>query len=133
MLDQFEQWLHAERQRMEGTDLAAALRQADGERVQFLLLVRDDFWLGISCLFQALEIPLVEGQNLRLADLFDPRHARRVLQLFGQAYGCLPERTSQSRPPIDSQGRYSAALGCELLPCPSGAPEAHQRRHPRLD
>jgi serine/threonine protein kinase/formylglycine-generating enzyme required for sulfatase activity len=90
IVDQFEQWLHAQADRLASSPLVAALRQADGGRVQFLLLVRDDFWLAASRLFQELEIPLVEGQNVELIDLFEPRHARRVLQLFGQAHDCLP-------------------------------------------
>src|SRR5262249_52704415 len=32
-------------------------------------------------------------QNIALVDLFDPRHARKVLAAFGQAYGTLPEKT----------------------------------------
>jgi formylglycine-generating enzyme required for sulfatase activity len=95
VVDQFEQWLHAQADRLASSPLVAALRQADGSRVQFLLLVRDDFWLAASRLFQELEIPLVEGQNVELIDLFEPRHARRVLQLFGQAHGCLPADDSQ--------------------------------------
>jgi formylglycine-generating enzyme required for sulfatase activity len=90
VLDQFEQFLHGEGQRLATSPLVATLRQADGARVQFLLLIRDDFWLAASRLFQELEIPLVEGRNLDLVDLFEPKHARCVLQLFGQAYGCLP-------------------------------------------
>ena len=94
VLDQFEQWLHA--QRDEGatrreSELLMAMRQADGEHLQFLLMVRDDFWVGSSRLFQRLEVPLVDGQNSRLVDLFDARHARLVLELFGRAYGCLPK------------------------------------------
>jgi serine/threonine protein kinase len=96
VLDQFEQWLHSHKEvgaeEMGDSPLAAALRQADGEHIQCLLMVRDDFWLGISRLFQALEVPLIDGHNSRLVDLFDLRHARRVLELFGQAYGCLPQR-----------------------------------------
>ncbi|MBI3465640.1 MAG: serine/threonine-protein kinase PknK, partial [Planctomycetes bacterium] len=95
VLDQFEQWLHAHGQHMEQTELVAAMRQADGAHIQFVLMVRDDFWLANSRLFHELETPLAEGHNLRLVDLFDTRHARRVLQLFGQAYGCLPQRLSQ--------------------------------------
>ena len=76
--------------RLAGSPLVAALRQAYGPRVQFLLLVRDDFWLAASRLFGLLEVPLIEGDNLQLVDLFEPHHARRVLQLFGQAHGCLP-------------------------------------------
>src|SRR5262249_60780665 len=88
--DQFEQSLHGQRDRLSSSPLVAALRQADGVRTQFLLLVRADFWLAASRLFQELEIPLVEGRNLEMIDLFEPAHARRVLQLFGQAYACLP-------------------------------------------
>jgi formylglycine-generating enzyme required for sulfatase activity/serine/threonine protein kinase len=91
VLDQFEQFLHGQGDRLANNPLVAALRQADGVRVQFLLLVRDDFWLAASRLFQELEISLVEGQNLELVDLFEPRHARHVLELFGRAYGRLPE------------------------------------------
>ena len=80
---------------MATTSLVAALRQADGVRVQFLLSMREDFWLAGQRLFQELEVPLVEGQNMELIDLFDQRHARRVLLLFGQAHGCLPGRASQ--------------------------------------
>ena len=39
-----------------------------------------------------LEIDLVQGQNTALADLFDARHARKVLTRFGQAYGTIPDR-----------------------------------------
>jgi formylglycine-generating enzyme required for sulfatase activity len=90
VIDQFEQFLHGQGDKLAASPLVAALRQADGARVQFLLSVRDDFWLAASRLFQELEIPLVEGRNLELIDLFEPRHARHVLRLFGQAHGCLP-------------------------------------------
>ena len=102
VVDQFEQWLHSHGQALAeetGEDvMVAALRQADGQRVQCLLMIRDDFWLGISRLFQVLEVALVEGQNSRLVDLFDLRHARRVLEMFGQAYGCLPAVFSEFTP-----------------------------------
>jgi hypothetical protein len=39
-----------------------------------------------------LEIELIQGQNVAAVDLFDPRHASKVLTAFGQAYGTLPER-----------------------------------------
>ena len=32
-----------------------------------------------------------KGRTRRLVDLFDPRHAKRVLMAFGRAYGALPE------------------------------------------
>jgi serine/threonine protein kinase/formylglycine-generating enzyme required for sulfatase activity len=90
VLDQFEQWLHAQRGEAD-PELVQALRQCDGGRVQCLVLVRDDFWLAISRFLKALEVPLIEGQNCALVDLFDPDHARKVLAAFGRAFGKLPE------------------------------------------
>ena len=86
VLDQFEQWLHAKRGQT-NQELPAALRQCDGERVQCLILVRDDFWLAISRFLEELETPLVQGRNCAMADLFDPPHARKVLDAFGVAFG----------------------------------------------
>ena len=90
VLDQFEQWLHAHRD-PPTTELVRALRHCDGASVQCLVLVRDDFWLSASRFMQALEIPLVEGENSALVDLFDALHARKLLALFGRAYGRLPD------------------------------------------
>ena len=90
VLDQFEQWLHAKRGE-ENTELVAALRHCDGEHVQAVVMVRDDFWLAASRFMRDLEIRLLEGENSALVDLFDPRHAKKVLMAFGRAYGALPE------------------------------------------
>lgn len=93
ILDQFEQWLHAHAAEDEasGSELARALRQCDGIRVQCLLMIRDDFWLAANRFMHALEVPIVEGRNSALVDLFDLRHARHVLKALGQAYRCLPD------------------------------------------
>jgi serine/threonine protein kinase/formylglycine-generating enzyme required for sulfatase activity len=96
VLDQFEQWLHAKR-REDNTELVQALRQCHGDRVQCLVLVRDDFWLAVSRFMQALEIRVLEGENSRLVDLFDLLHARKVLAGFGRAYGRLPHNPGQCR------------------------------------
>jgi eukaryotic-like serine/threonine-protein kinase len=93
VLDQLEQWLHARRSE-ENTELVSALRQCDGERLQALVMVRDDFWLAVSRIMADLEAELIPGQNIALFDLFSPRHAKKVLTLFGQAYGLLPDRSS---------------------------------------
>ena len=90
VIDQFEQWLHAHGAEKDA-ELVRALRQCDGARVQCLIMVRDDFWLAVSRFMQALEIPLVEGENSRLVDLFDLRHARKVLAALGHAFGALPD------------------------------------------
>ena len=95
VIDQFEQWLHANKER-ENTDLVQALRQCDGGRVQCIVMVRDDFWLAVSRFLRELEIRLIEGQNSALADLFDLDHARKVLAAFGRAFGRLPESISET-------------------------------------
>jgi serine/threonine protein kinase len=55
VLDQFEQWLHAKRGE-ENTELVIALRQCDGEHVQALVMVRDDFWMAATRFMRDLEI-----------------------------------------------------------------------------
>ncbi len=93
VLDQFEQWLHARRSE-ENTELVTALRQCDGEHLQAVVMVRDDFWLAVSRFMADLEVELSPGQNVALVDLFSPRHAKKVLTLFGQAYRLLPEMST---------------------------------------
>src|SRR3712207_7170040 len=57
--------------------------QCDGEHLQCVVLVRDDFWMALTRFLQALRIELVQGQNGAAVDLFDPIHARDVLAAFG--------------------------------------------------
>jgi serine/threonine protein kinase/formylglycine-generating enzyme required for sulfatase activity len=90
VLDQFEQWLHSKRND-ENTELVNALRQCEGGRLQCVVMVRDDFWLAVSRFMQDLEIRVLEGENSRLVDLFDSRHAKKVLIAFGRAFGALPD------------------------------------------
>jgi serine/threonine protein kinase/formylglycine-generating enzyme required for sulfatase activity len=90
VLDQFEQWLHAKKEERD-TELVQALRQCDGGRLQCIVMVRDDFWLAVSRFMQDLEIRVLEGENSRLVDLFDTRHAKKVLTAFGKAFCALPE------------------------------------------
>jgi serine/threonine protein kinase/formylglycine-generating enzyme required for sulfatase activity len=96
VLDQFEQWLHA-RQELD-SELLQAIRQCDGQRLQCLVLVRDDFYLAVNRFFQQLDVPIEEGRNSALVDLFDPHHAGKVLISFGRAYGKLPVSTSALSP-----------------------------------
>ncbi len=91
VLDQFEQWLHAKRNE-ENSELVQALRQCDGGRVQCVVMVRDDFWMAASRFMRDLEIELLQGKNMALVDLFDLRHARKVLLAFGRAFGVLPDQ-----------------------------------------
>ncbi len=95
ILDQFEQWLHAQ-QEDRNTELVDALRQCDGGRVQCIVMVRDDFWMAVTRFLSGLEIELLQGRNCAAADLFDLDHARKVLAALGRAYGKLPERSSET-------------------------------------
>ncbi|MEM7454100.1 MAG: SUMF1/EgtB/PvdO family nonheme iron enzyme [Planctomycetota bacterium] len=94
IIDQFEQWLNTWRHD-ESHELIQAFRQCDGGNVQALLMVRDDFWMAATRLMRELEVPLVEGHNSAAVDLFDKRHARRVLTAYGRAFGALPEKSSE--------------------------------------
>ena len=94
VLDQFEQWLHARRGEAT-TELVDALRHCDGGRVQCLVMVRDDFWMAVTRFFQLSEIRLVEADNSAAVDLFDTRHAEKILGAFGRAFGTLPDRPSE--------------------------------------
>jgi serine/threonine protein kinase len=95
VLDQFEQWLHANG-KVENTELSQALRQCDGGRIQCIVMVRDDFWLAVSPFMRELEVRLVEGHNIGLVDLFDLDHAQKVLRAFGLAFNRLPEKIGDS-------------------------------------
>jgi hypothetical protein len=94
LLDQFEQWLHAKHGE-ENPELLQALRHCEGGRLQCIILVRDDFWMAATRFMQELEVRLVEGQNSAAVDLFDQRHARRVLAAFGRAFGVLSEKAAE--------------------------------------
>jgi serine/threonine protein kinase len=96
VLDQFEQWLFAREGETSG-ELVAALRQCDGEHVQALCLLRDDFWMAATRFMKELEIDLVPDRNVAVVDLFDANHARKVLAAYGRAYEVLPARGSLSR------------------------------------
>ena len=93
VLDQFEQWLFARRGE-ENTELVAALRHCDGEHLQAIVMVRDDFWMAATRFMRELEIRILERENSAAVDLFGLDHAFKVLVAFGRAFGRLPERSS---------------------------------------
>jgi len=95
VLDQFEQWLHANKEE-QNSELVHALRQCDGGRVQCIVMVRDDFWLAVSRFMRELEVRLVEGQNSALTDLFDSDHAKKVLAAFGRAFDKLSQKLGEA-------------------------------------
>jgi hypothetical protein len=110
ILDQFEQWLHVRRSDEDGP-LLRALRQCDGGRVQCILIARDDFWMSTTRLMRALEVAPVEGRNVAAVDLFDLRHARKVLAAFGRALESLPPNP---RDQTREQGQFLDQAVAEL-------------------
>jgi len=94
VIDQFEQWL-ADCKDYARAELTEAIRQCDGVNIQAVFSIRDDFWVPLNRFFKELEIPLVDGQNCDLVDLFSKNHAIKVLGLFGIAFGKLSPSESQ--------------------------------------
>ena len=82
--------------------------------MQFILLVRDDYWLGAARLFRELELPLREGENLRVVDLFDAKHARHV---FGRSARHMGRWRTPHPRPLSPGGEGSGA------PLPAGRGE----------
>lgn len=106
VLDQFEQWLHGRVEEDYG-ELLAALGGCDGAHVQCMLLIRSDFWDLLTRFLRKLDVRQEEDKNLAMFDLFDKRHARHVLALFGQAYGALPKQGDFS---ADQESFLTAAV-----------------------
>ena len=88
VLDQFEQYLHATSNE-DQEDLIDALRECDGEKLLCVLMVRGEFFPSVTRFMQRVEIPLSQDRNLAMLDLFDNRHAKKVLALLGRGYGAL--------------------------------------------
>lgn len=118
VIDQFEQWLYAQ-ETFSNTELAEALRHCDGEHLRCMLLVRDDFWLPLSRFMEALEVPIVQGSNAHLIDLFDLSHARKVLWGFGKSFEKLPKgqhNLTKGQSEFLDQAIDSIATGNKVVP-----------------
>ena len=90
VIDQFEQWYHAKGAEP-GTELAKALSECDGGRVQAIILVRDDYSMALHRFMAVIGVRQNQDQNFAVIDLFDLQHARKVLIAFGCGYGMLPD------------------------------------------
>ncbi|MFO1063754.1 MAG: protein kinase [Pirellulales bacterium] len=90
VIDQFEQWLNHHRED-QTSELHEALRQCDGVHIQAVLLVRDDFMLGLSVFMDQIEELLLQNRNFATVEPFGSSHAREVLAAFGRAYGELSD------------------------------------------
>lgn len=91
VLDQFEQWLD-QHSGQTGTLLAMALRHCSPERIQTILLVREEFWTATSeFMTEHLHLDLSTRKNDQMLPLFSTSHAVMVLAAFGAWYGRLPQ------------------------------------------
>jgi serine/threonine protein kinase/formylglycine-generating enzyme required for sulfatase activity len=102
IIDQFEQWLYANSNYADA-ELTKALRQCDGEHVQGIVMIRDDFAMAAARFMDALDVPILQGSNFATVDLFDIDHARKVLIKFGQAFNRCP---SDEKERTDQQNRF---------------------------
>ena len=55
-------------------------------------MLRDDFWMAATRFMRDLDMSLLEGQNSLAVDLFPVRHAEKVLQAFGRAFGVIDSK-----------------------------------------
>ncbi len=90
IIDQFEQWLEG-KATGPNCELVCALRHCDGNQLQALVLVRDDFWMATTRFFKWIDVPLIEGRNSVIAEPLDQQHARYILTEFGRACGRVPD------------------------------------------
>ena len=86
---------------------------ATASSFQALCLVRDDFWMAATRFMRDLEIDLVPDRNIAAVDLFEPKHARKVLAAFGRAYGAAARgrRPHQGSARFPRPGRRRAGPG----------------------
>lgn len=84
VIDQFEQWLLLWN-RQQDAELVRTIKQNRSSLVQFMLIVRDDFWRYAHNFMDVIGEELTP-KNHRSHQLFDLPHSKKVLQLFGQAY-----------------------------------------------
>ncbi len=89
LFDQFDSWAGSASV-AQLSDLASALRHCDGESLQTLLIVRDDFWTSATEFMRLVECGIEQWKNARSIELLDRHHARRLLEAAGRGFGSLP-------------------------------------------
>jgi serine/threonine protein kinase/formylglycine-generating enzyme required for sulfatase activity len=85
VLDQFEQAFRWNEHDALDDELVQGLRQADGEQLQFVLVVRDEFWSATSRLMHAIDQPLRDERNALGTEAFGRSHAQAVLERWSPA------------------------------------------------
>ena len=109
VIDQFEQWLVANRGR-EDTDLVKALGHCDEKRVRAVLMVRDDFLSAAIQFLEEIGIEFRSRLNATRVELFTPYHAEKVLADFGQADRILRDRLTTEQQEFITQAVKALAL-----------------------
>lgn len=89
LFDQFDNWAGSA-STAQLAELAAALRRCDGESLQALMIVRDDFWTAATEFMRLVECGIEQWKNARSIELLDRHHARRLLEAAGRSFGSLP-------------------------------------------
>jgi hypothetical protein len=108
IIDQFEQWFH-EMSTATGTEMAIALRQCDGARIQAILMVRDDYAMDLHQFMEDLGVTENRAENFAVVPKFDLQHARKVLVGFGRGYGNLRDEPEEMTP--DQEEFVERAIG----------------------
>jgi formylglycine-generating enzyme required for sulfatase activity len=115
VIDQFEQWLHS-KSRQEDTELVAALRLCDGSHVQTIVLVRDEFWMATNRFEVQVGVEFRRTHNSYWVDLFEQRHARKVLEAFGRAYEVLEDKPTKDQQAFLDQAVEDMAQDGKVIP-----------------
>ncbi|MEZ6132650.1 MAG: protein kinase [Planctomycetaceae bacterium] len=118
VIDQLEQWFHSIEMNPQ-SELIRALGQCDGGSLQAVVMIRDDFAMAAARFMEALEIPIVQGENFATVDLFDEHHAVKVLGRFGQAFGKLPadaQEFTESQTAFLTSAAAGLANGGQVVP-----------------
>ena len=116
VIDQFEQWLHSNPDNIATSVLTKALRQCDGNRIQALITLRDEFWRPVSQLMRELDAPMRQGENIALVEPFDQAHGRRVLESLGRGLGCLDSELKRNQGAFLDQAIDLASDGRKVSP-----------------
>ena len=86
VIDHFEAWLSAQED-LASSMLLNALRQSDGRRCQFLLIVRSEEYQLVQRLMRELDIRMTDGVNSFSPSSFDREHTQSVLRSYASHYG----------------------------------------------
>ena len=115
VLDQFEQWLLAKRGQ-ENIELVNALRHCDGNRVQAVIMVRDEYYGPTDPLQRELGIEFRRNLNSFRVEPFSQPHARKVLAAFGRGSERLREGPTPEQEEFIEQAVAGLAVDNTVMP-----------------